>query len=220
LSGAASISASSLQALLAEEESEEDETSVSNIDRIKELLSELQALIAGMDEEESSADASKFNLDLAPDRLLAELEALEDDPEKLKTRAAEMAEVVSASAENRPARFSRALNALASDLKSVSESGDLSAVRENLELNGNGRMEAEGDMSISPSAIFSKYQRMRESVSSASSNSANVPGETAKEGDQVSVDDVMASIRSSLSNRLSELYSQSRITYPSISMSA
>ena len=77
LNGAASVSASSLQAMLAEEETEEDdETSVSNIDRIKELLSELQELIAGMDGEAEAAGASESNPDLAPGKLLAELEAL------------------------------------------------------------------------------------------------------------------------------------------------
>ncbi|MDR1482372.1 MAG: hypothetical protein LBI74_07090 [Synergistaceae bacterium] len=223
LSGAASISASSLRAMLAteeEEDTEEDETSTLNTDRLKELLAELQTLIANIDEEnESSAEASgKYNL--APDKLLAELEALEDDPEKLKARAAEMAEQISASAKNRPAKFSHALNELVSDLKEVSESGDLSSIKKKLERGQNSLAETDNDVSISPSAIFSKYRNLRDSVSETSSNSANVIEDTAEEEGRVSGDELIASIRSNLSNRLKELYSQSQITYPSVSMSA
>jgi DNA repair exonuclease SbcCD ATPase subunit len=219
MSGAASVSASSLQAMLAEEE--DDETSVSNIDRIKELLSELQELIAGMSDETEDAEASKSNLDLAPDRLLAELEALEGDTEKLNARAAEMAEQLSASAENRSDRFSSVLKELASDLAAVSESGDLSVIREKLDRGRSGRLGSAQDASISPAAIFSKYQSLRESAGEASSSLTNVLDDTEEEDDdQVSIEDVIESVRSNLSNRLSELYSQSRITSSSMSMSA
>ena len=130
-----------------------------------------------------------------------------------------MAEQASAAAENRTARFSRALEELASDLEAVSESGDLSVIREKLERGRSGRMGAAGDAPASPSAIFSRYQSLLESAGVASSNSADVIGD-AEDDDQLSVNDVIESVRSNLSNRLSQLYSQSRVASPSISMSA
>ena len=69
---------------------------------------------------------------MTPEEILAELQALEDDPEKLKAKAAEFAAQVTSEAEKASGVFAEALNELASDLEAVAEDGNLSVLEEKI----------------------------------------------------------------------------------------
>ena len=65
-----------------------------------------------------------------PDEMLSELQNLQNDPERLKTRAAELAVQVTKEAENSTGILKNTLTELASDLEEVAETGDLSVMQE------------------------------------------------------------------------------------------
>jgi hypothetical protein len=69
---------------------------------------------------------------MTPEEILAELQALEDDPEKLKAKAAELAAQVTSDAEKATGVFAEALNELASDLEAVAKDGNLSILEEKI----------------------------------------------------------------------------------------
>jgi hypothetical protein len=68
--------------------------------------------------------------DLRPDKILAELQTLEGDPEKLKARASELATQVTSEAEKVDGKHGNMLKELASDLEAIAVDGDLSAMKE------------------------------------------------------------------------------------------
>jgi hypothetical protein len=80
----------------------------------------------------SAADA----VELSPDKLLAELESLQDDPEQMKARAAEMASQITATAESSSDWRVNKLKKLAADLEEVANTGDLSAIQEKIASGG------------------------------------------------------------------------------------
>jgi len=75
-------------------------------------------------------------VDLSPDKLLAELESLQDDPEQLKARAEEMASQAAAAAASSQGWNAGKLKKLAADLQEVANSGDLSAIQEKVSRGG------------------------------------------------------------------------------------
>jgi hypothetical protein len=80
-----------------------------------------------------AADASgALQSSLSPERILSELQNLQDDPEKLKARASELAEYTAAAAASSSGVRAEMLGALASDLEDVAESGDLSVIEDRL----------------------------------------------------------------------------------------
>jgi hypothetical protein len=73
-----------------------------------------------------------------PEELLAELQSLQEDPEKLKARAAEMAEQVANEAQNASGPSAKMLKELSSDLTAIASDGDLSAMEEKIAQGASG----------------------------------------------------------------------------------
>jgi hypothetical protein len=69
---------------------------------------------------------------LSPDQILSELQGIQEDPEKLKERAAELAAEAAEEAGAAVGMRSNMLNELAGDLEIVAESGDLSVIQDKL----------------------------------------------------------------------------------------
>jgi hypothetical protein len=99
------------------------------LEKLKQLRQQKQAFAVAENSEGAAAVA-----DLNPDTILAELESLQDDPEKLKARAAELASQAAAAAET--STGGHMLEKLAADLEGVAKSGDLSAMQEKLSRGG------------------------------------------------------------------------------------
>jgi hypothetical protein len=76
--------------------------------------------------------ANGVTFDLTPDQLLSELQNLEDEPEKLKLLAAELAAKAKEAASFSSGERGRILNELAADLETVASSGDLSVIQEKI----------------------------------------------------------------------------------------
>jgi hypothetical protein len=91
---------------------------------------------------------------ITPEEILTELQTLEDDPEKLKAKAAELAAQVTSDAEKASGVFAEALNELASDLEAVAEDGNLSVLEKKIadaagtKLGGPSRMSGSTGASI------------------------------------------------------------------------
>ncbi|MDR1020813.1 MAG: hypothetical protein LBL73_08645, partial [Synergistaceae bacterium] len=128
--GAANIAAKLAEASL-EEDEDDDETSASTLESIKALLAEIQKLI---EKEERAGDTAQAESGhLTPEGILSELEGLQETPETLKARASELAGQLYSEAEGASGPRARIIAALASDLETVAESGDLSALEEKIE---------------------------------------------------------------------------------------
>jgi hypothetical protein len=80
----------------------------------------------------AAAPASTGEFQIVPEEILAELQALEDDPEKLKAKAAELAIQVKSEAENVSGVHTGVFEELVSDLEAVAENGDLSIMEKKI----------------------------------------------------------------------------------------
>ena len=87
---------------------------------------------AGTAESPAVSAFDAFQSDLSPKQILSELQGIQDDPEKLKARAAELAAETAEAAGNSSGMHAQMLGELASDLADVAESGDLSVIEERL----------------------------------------------------------------------------------------
>jgi hypothetical protein len=87
-----------------------------------------------------------------PEEILEELQALQDDPEKLKVKAAELAAQVTKEAESTGGIHAGALKELASDLETVAADGDLSVIEEKIARGAAGGKPA-GAKTLGPSGM-------------------------------------------------------------------
>jgi hypothetical protein len=107
-----------------------------------ERLKKQQQQKSGETAESPAASGSgAFQSDLSPELILSELQGLQDDPEKLKARAAELAEETAEAAANSSGTRAQTLGELASDLANIAESGDLSIIEERLAQHPSGAAE-------------------------------------------------------------------------------
>jgi hypothetical protein len=97
-----------------------------------EKLKKLQQQTAGEGVSDTTAAESKTSSEMNPEEILAELQALQGDPEKLKARAAELASQASTQAQNVKGKQNNFLKELASDLEAVAADGNLSAMEEKI----------------------------------------------------------------------------------------
>jgi uncharacterized protein YjgD (DUF1641 family) len=99
---------------------------------LEQLRKKQQQKSAGAAAPPAEAASGELQSSLSPERILSELQSIRDEPEKLKARAAELAEETAAAAASSSGTRSEMLGALASDLEDVAESGDLSVIEERL----------------------------------------------------------------------------------------
>jgi uncharacterized protein YukE len=98
-----------------------------------EKLKQLQQQTAGEGVSDTVVAESKTSSEMNPEEILAELQALQGDPEKLKARAAELASQAATQAQNvKGKQGNNFLKELASDLEAVAADGDLSAMEEKI----------------------------------------------------------------------------------------
>jgi hypothetical protein len=90
--------------------------------------------------------------DISAEEILAELQALQDDPEKLKAKAAELAVQVASEAEQASGVSAHVLAELASDLEAVAEDGNLSVLEEKVARGAAGALKP-GVKSLSPGGM-------------------------------------------------------------------
>jgi hypothetical protein len=90
--------------------------------------------------------------DISAEEILAELQALQDDPEKLKAKAAELAVQVASEAEQVSGVSAHVLSELASDLEAVAEDGNLSVLEEKVARGTAGAVKP-GVKSLSPGGM-------------------------------------------------------------------
>ena len=108
------------------------------LERLKKQQQQKNAETA---ESPAVSGSGAFQSDLSPELILSELQGLQDDPEKLKARAAELAEETAEAAANSSGTRAQTLGELASDLANVAESGDLSIIEERLTRRPSGAAE-------------------------------------------------------------------------------
>jgi hypothetical protein len=125
ISGGTGASIKWIEALV--EGDDEDDAGSALVEALEEYLAELE------EAEESESTAATLSAALNPKDILAELEGLQDDPEKLKARAAELAAQVGELAESSGDRRASMFKELASDLEAVASTGDLSTMQAKLE---------------------------------------------------------------------------------------
>jgi hypothetical protein len=137
-----------------------------------------------------STDAGTSQSGLSPIEIISELESLRDDPEKLKARAAELAAETAEEAGSAVGIRAKMLDELTSDLETVAESGDLSAMREKLARRPNGAVgvsskltealiEEEEDEDTSATTLESVKALLAEIQKLIEEESANSPVHTA-----------------------------------------
>jgi hypothetical protein len=202
-----------------EEDSEEEdsESSESAASSIKAIIAQLQELLRDIEEDESDASPG-----LTPESILTELQELEDDPDALKARAAEIASALRESSGGSNGLF---LEALASDLEEVASSGSLTSFQEKVE-GGASRFarrsekSAESGASVENSSepaslesLFAKFKKLREE------NIAGSQDESAQTDEQSGIDELLSSIAYNLKNRLASAYSQDQSLFSSVSLS-
>jgi hypothetical protein len=224
-SGASGVSSSLTQALLEEDEEEdeeeEDDISASTLENIKSLLAEIQKLI----EKEESSDSSGPNaFGSTPEEILSELESLQDS-EALKTRASELAGQLYAEAGETGGRRADMLEELASDLETVAESGDLSALREKIERRRPNAASAPGHSgtgaSIGLDSLVSKFQAIKETRASEALETSETGEEDAAgyEGAGTSIDELISRVKINLTDQLQALYVQTQGYSSTVSLS-
>ena len=108
------------------------------LERLKKQQQQKNAETA---ESPAASGSGAFQSDLSPELILSELQGLRDDPEKLKARAAELAEETAEAAANSSDMRAQMLGELASDLANIAESGDLSIIEERLTQRPSGAAE-------------------------------------------------------------------------------
>ncbi|MDR1133735.1 MAG: hypothetical protein LBL05_06195 [Synergistaceae bacterium] len=209
MSGSSGISSKLLEALIEDEDDDDDDESSSVIDGIKAFLKEIQELA---EEEKSKISDAQVLPELTPTQILADLETLLDDPERLKVRASELAGQLNGDTDLR----SEASQSLAADLEEISVSGDLSKLRERASRTKPSAAETgEEYASLGLEALVSKFQTIKEMR--ASGESDDTDGADAQ--DRTSVDILISKIKSSLSDQLSAIYTQRQIQASTVSLS-
>jgi hypothetical protein len=211
--GASGISTKLTEAILEEDEDEED---ASTLESIKNLLAEIQKLI---EKEEKSNISTQTESDLlTPEQILSELEGLQDDPETLKARASELASQLNSEASGINGPLAGMIGALVSDLETVAESGDLSSLKEKIE-RGHPRAVSATEPSGTGSAAYfetlvSKFQSIKESNTVETSDVADEDGDI-----EAAVDSLIEKVRANLTSQLRALYAQTQEYPSSVSLS-
>jgi hypothetical protein len=210
---------SDISSKLAEALVEEDEdTSAATLDNIMSLLTEIQSLLKK--EEESSKSSAQTASGLTPEQILADLESLQDDPEKLKAGASELASQLKSEAGAQDGRRAQMLEALASDVEYVASSGDLSALKEKI---SRGRpAPAPQNTSIEFGALVSKFQSITETAAAGTPDestleAADDAGSAANSS--TSADSLVSKLKSNLTDKLRALYAQGQRNTSSVSLS-
>ncbi|MDR1943522.1 MAG: hypothetical protein LBQ19_01740 [Synergistaceae bacterium] len=217
--GAAGVSSKLMEALMEEEEDGEEDTS-STLESIKALLAEIQALI---EKEESSNSSAQTASGLTPEQILSELESLRDDPEKLKTRASELASQLKSEADTADGARAKMIEALAEDIEEVAHSGDLSSLEEKI---GRGRRgarpasELQNEASAGFGALVSKFQAIAKTGAAETSDASKTEGDDAGFADiEASIDVLISKLKSNLTDQLRALYAQGQTSASSVSLS-
>jgi hypothetical protein len=189
-----------------------------------------------------AADVSVAN----PEELLAELQSLQEDPEKLKARAAEMAAQVAKEAENAGGPSAKMLKELSSDLTAIASNGDLSAMEEKIAQGASGSKPA-GMKLVGPSGLsggsgasmkriealveedddddddddeLSLAEALEEYLEELEelNESEGSSGETANL--KIAAEDAKTKLKTQLTNRLIEIYAQQQAQYSQLSLTA
>ncbi|MDR1731382.1 MAG: hypothetical protein LBR61_04740 [Synergistaceae bacterium] len=168
LSGASEASMKWLEALLAEEDDDESSETASTesvteaaaeaaeateavakavaeaAEKLEEYLEKLREA-KNQQSDSSTASTQSTQTRINIEEIIAQLQELEDDPEALKAKAAELAASVSKVAAEEAGKRAEILQEIATDLDSVAKSGDLSVITDKLQsrkLLAGGRMNA------------------------------------------------------------------------------
>jgi hypothetical protein len=151
---------------------------------------------------------------------LSELEGLQETPETLKARASELAGQLYSEAEGASGPRARIIAALASDLETVAESGDLSALEEKFE-----RKPPRASFAATPSgaesatgfeSLVSKFRSIRESNAAEASGASGLAGDS---GIQASIDSLLEKVKTNLTGQLQAMYTQAKGYSSSVSLS-
>jgi hypothetical protein len=176
------------------------------------------------------------NVPVNPEELLAELQSLQDDPEKLKARAAEMAVQVANEAENANGPHANMLKELSSDLNAIAADGDLSALEEKvtqassrakpagMKLAGLGGMSGGTSASIKWIEALVEDEEDDDDELTLSETLAEYLAEleeNAESSDEAdTTEDTAAQLQTRLMSRLLEIYGQRQAQYSTLGLTA
>ncbi|MDR0765208.1 MAG: hypothetical protein LBE65_06445 [Synergistaceae bacterium] len=211
MGGASGVSSKLMEALI----EEEDDENSSGIDDIKAFLEKIQELA---EEEKSKISDAQFSSELTPEKILAELETLRDDPERLKARASELAGQLKGDTGLR----AEAALPLVADLEEIAESGDLSKLREKASRTSPGTIKPGNEYaSLGLESLVSKFQALKEMSASNTPDAAGDSDETegAAAKNQTSANDLISKIKAGLSDRFIAIYAQRQIPVSTVSLS-
>ena len=192
----------------------------------EEYLEQLREKKRQQGETEAAAfmeNAEKTAVTVDIQDILSQLEELEDDPEALKVKAAELAETVSEAAGSASGPQSKMLQEIASDLSSVAESGDLSVITDKMKAHKpsipmnagiSGLSGASGASMKWLEALLTEENEETSETSSAAVVAKATEAETAAEEEtttEFSIEELMKSVQLSFMNQISKIYSQSQV---------
>jgi hypothetical protein len=173
-----------------------------------------------------AADVSAAN----PEELLAELQSLQEDPEKLKARAAEMAVQVASEAENVSGPSANRLKELSSDLKAIASDGDLSAMEEKIAQGASGAKPAgmklagpsglSGGSGASMKRIEALVEDDDDELSLSETLEEYLEELLEEQAESSDTQDVAAELKIRRTNRLIENYARQQIQYSALDLTA
>ncbi|MDR1378809.1 MAG: hypothetical protein LBJ36_07125 [Synergistaceae bacterium] len=180
-----------------------------------------------------------------PAELLAELQSLQEDPEKLKARAYEMALQVANEAENANGPHAKMLKDLSSELSAIAESGDLSALEEKvsqassrakpagMKFSGPGGMSGGTGASIKwiealvdeededdEDDEVSLTETLEEYLAELEENESDESSGAALNLKDIAAENAAAKLQTRLTSRWIEIYAQQQAQYSQLSLSA
>jgi hypothetical protein len=172
-----------------------------------------------IEKEELSNSSAQTDFGLNPEQVLSELENLQDS-EELKARASALAGQLRADASEAGDRRAEFAEELASDLETVAESGDLSALREKIEQRRSNARSASGISGAGTStgldSLVSKFQAIKGARASETLDASDATeGNAANyEDTEVLIDALISKVKDNLTDQIRALYAQTQ-GYPS-----
>jgi hypothetical protein len=201
-SGGSGVITKMMQGILEEDDDDENNNGIpDSIEDFIAKLEELQKMLEASDDKKAG-NIGIFPSELTPEKLVAELKSISDDPEKLKARAAALSVQVNEAAKEISDGEAVMLKELATDLDDVAKTGDISTMQAKLN-RGAGAAQTYvmngTEESISFGALVDKLRKLKETIDT---------GETANSESQESLKSLLSSITENLQKQLRAVYAQ------------